>query len=133
MVAVVGIHGVAQQFRGGYQLGSVWYDALRDGLVAAGHPVVAEALAPTDVGVAFFGNLFRPRGSMAVQTVVLCRGYQSVRRDLLTAFFRGRGGAGRSLGVRRGRWAGRPAFRSCWTGWRSPDFARIAQRRSSAT
>ena len=54
--------GIAQQFRGGYQLGSVWYDAVRDGLTVAGHRAVAEALAPTDVEVAFFGNLFRPSG-----------------------------------------------------------------------
>src|SRR6266487_139341 len=35
MAAIVGVHGIAQQFKGGYQLGSVWFDALRDGVAAA--------------------------------------------------------------------------------------------------
>jgi hypothetical protein len=64
MAAIVGVHGIAQQFRGGYQLASVWYDAVRDGLVAAGFRQAAEALAPSDLRVAFFGDLFRPQGAM---------------------------------------------------------------------
>lgn len=67
MAAIVGIHGIAQQFEGGYQLGSVWYNALRDGLVASGHGPIAEALAPADVRLVFFGDLFRPPGTMSVQ------------------------------------------------------------------
>ena len=67
MAAIVGIHGIAQQFQGGYQLGSVWYNAVRDGLVAAGHGPIAEALAPANVRVVFFGDLFRPPGTMSVQ------------------------------------------------------------------
>ena len=67
MAAIVGIHGIAQQFAGGYQLTSVWYDALRDGLVAAGHRAAADALAVNDIRVAFFGDLFRPPGVMAAQ------------------------------------------------------------------
>jgi hypothetical protein len=35
MAAIVGVHGIAQQFRGGFQLRSAWFDALRDGLAAA--------------------------------------------------------------------------------------------------
>ena len=50
MAGIVGIHGIAQQFRGSYQLGSVWYDALRDGLVAVGYRQVAEVLASTSYG-----------------------------------------------------------------------------------
>lgn len=65
MAAVVGVHGIAQQFRGGYQLGTVWFDGLRDGLAAAGYEPVASALAPTDIRVAFFGDLFRPPGAKA--------------------------------------------------------------------
>ena len=65
MAAVVGVHGIAQQFRGGYQLGTVWFDGLRDGLAVAGYEPVASALAPTDIRVAFFGDLFRPPGAKA--------------------------------------------------------------------
>jgi hypothetical protein len=65
MAAIVGVHGIAQQFRGGYQLRSAWFDALRDGLAAAGFRATADRLAETDVRVAFFGDLFRPDGAMA--------------------------------------------------------------------
>jgi len=65
MAVIVGVHGIAQQFKGGYQLGSVWFDALRDGLKAAGYRAAADALAPTDLRVAFFGDLFRPKGAKA--------------------------------------------------------------------
>lgn len=65
MAAVVGVHGIAQQFRGGYQLGSEWFDGLRDGLAAAGYEPVASALSRTDIRVAFFGDLFRPPGAKA--------------------------------------------------------------------
>src|SRR5207245_2434354 len=43
MALIVGVHGIGQQFGGGYQLGSVWYDALRDGLSAAGYRLFAVA------------------------------------------------------------------------------------------
>jgi hypothetical protein len=65
MPRVLGVHGIAQQFKGGYQLGTVWFDALRDGLVAAGYGPSARALASADVRVAFFGDLFPPEGAMA--------------------------------------------------------------------
>ncbi len=65
MAVVVGVHGIAQQFKGGYQLGSVWFDALRDGLAAAGFRATADGLAESDLQVAFFGELFRPDGAMA--------------------------------------------------------------------
>jgi hypothetical protein len=65
MPRMLGVHGIAQQFKGGYQLGTVWFDALRDGLVAAGYRPLADSLMPTDVRVAFFGDLFRPKGAMA--------------------------------------------------------------------
>ena len=89
VAAIVGIHGIAQQFRGGYQLGTVWYDALRDGLAAADHRPVAEGLAPTDVRVAFFGDLFRPRGAMAVSEPPFSAAdiEPGPERELLTAFF----------------------------------------------
>jgi len=62
---IVGIHGIAQQYRGPYQLADVWLSGIRDGLFAAGHDDTARALSPEDVRVAFFGDLFRPPGTMA--------------------------------------------------------------------
>jgi hypothetical protein len=35
MAVIVGVHGIAQQFKGGYKPGSAWFDALHDGLAAA--------------------------------------------------------------------------------------------------
>ena len=64
MAVIVGIHGIAQQFKGGYELGSVWFDALRDGLAAAGCGATADTLTPASLRVAYFGNLFRPTGAM---------------------------------------------------------------------
>lgn len=65
MALVVGIHGIAQQYRGGPELTRVWFDALRGGLEVAGYRATADGLAETDVRVAFFGDLFRPRGAKA--------------------------------------------------------------------
>ncbi len=65
MPRVLGVHGIAQQFKGSYQLGAIWFDALRDGLVASSYRALASALTPTDVRVAFFGDLFRSKGSLA--------------------------------------------------------------------
>ncbi len=65
MPVIVGIHGIAQQYRGPYQLAVVWLSGIRDGLFAAGHDGTAGALSPEDVRVAFFGDLFRPPGTMA--------------------------------------------------------------------
>lgn len=48
-------------------MASVWIDGVKDGLTAAGHRAKAESLAASDVRVAFFGDLFRPPGSMAAQ------------------------------------------------------------------
>ena len=67
MAVIVGVHGIAQQYSGGMELASVWFDALRDGLIAAGYRAKANALMPGDLRVAFFGDLFRPAGAMAAQ------------------------------------------------------------------
>ena len=90
MAAVVGVHGIAQQFGGGYQLGAVWYDALRDGLSAAGYRLAADALGPADVRVAFFGGLFRPSGTMAAQNPPFSAAdvRPGLERDLLAEFYR---------------------------------------------
>ena len=132
MGTIVGIHGIAQQFRGGYQLGSVWYDAVRDGLTVAGHRAVAEALAPTDVEVAFFGNLFRPSGSMAVQEPPFSAAdvQSGAERDLLTVFYEAAVAKDSSLGVPEGAMpAGRAAVQVMLQRLaRSPTFARMAER-----
>jgi len=132
MAGIVGVHGIAQQFRGGYQLGSVWYDAVRDGLVAAGYRPVAEALASTDLGVAFFGDLFRPSGSMAVQEPPFSAAdvQPGAERDLLTAFYQAAMAQDPSLGVPEGAMGpGRAAVQVMLAALaHCPTFARIAQR-----
>ena len=65
MPRLLGVRGTAQQYRSGPELTRVWLDALRGGLEAAGFRATADGLADTDVRVAFFGHLFRPRGAMA--------------------------------------------------------------------
>jgi pimeloyl-ACP methyl ester carboxylesterase len=65
MPRVLGVHGIAQQYRSGPELTRVWSDALRGGLEVAGFRGKADGLGETDVRVAFFGDLFRPRGAMA--------------------------------------------------------------------
>jgi hypothetical protein len=128
MAAIVGIHGFAQQFRGGYQLGSVWYNALRDGLVAAGRRQVAEALAPADVRVVFFGDLFR---SMALDEVPFSAA--DVRPgpewDLLDEWYRAAVARDLSVDVSQGAMpAGRAGAEVMLDGLaRSATFARIAQ------
>lgn len=89
MAAVVGVHGIAQQFGGGYELGTVWYDALRDGLSAAGYRPAADALVPPDLRLAFFGGLFRPSGVMAAQEPPFSAAdvEPGLERDLLTEFY----------------------------------------------
>ena len=64
MSTIVGIHGIAQQYRGGNELRAEWLPALKDGLIAAGRRDVSDAVCDTDLRVSFFGNLFRPRGAM---------------------------------------------------------------------
>jgi hypothetical protein len=89
MAKIVGIHGIGQQFGGAYELGAVWYNAIRDGLDRAGHQSTAKALAPGDVRVAFFGDLFRPAGTMAVgappYTAAAVK--QGTERDLLERWY----------------------------------------------
>lgn len=65
MPRVLGVHGIAQQYRSGPELTRVWSDALRGGLEVAGFRATADGLAEAGVRVAFFGDLFRPREAMA--------------------------------------------------------------------
>ena len=132
MAAIVGVHGIAQQFRGGYQLGAVWYQALRDGLVAAGHRPAAEALAPADVHVAFFGELFRPPGAMPAQEPPFTPAdvQPGQERDLLAAFFMAAAARDPLLAAPEGAMGlGHTTVKMMLERLaRSPTFARIAQR-----
>jgi hypothetical protein len=60
MARILGIHGIAQQYRGGPQLTNQWWLAMRGGLEASGHREVADGLGENDVRVVFYGDLFRP-------------------------------------------------------------------------
>ncbi len=62
MTRIVGIHGIAQQVRGPEVLRAVWAPALRDGVALSGAKPPDEA----DLEIAFYGNLFRPRGGKAI-------------------------------------------------------------------
>jgi hypothetical protein len=132
MAAMVGIHGIAQQFKGGYQLGTVWFDALRDGLVAAGYRPVADALAPGDLRVAYFGDLFRPPVAMAAQEPPFSAAdvQPGLERDLLGELYRAAIGQDPSLGPLPGSMGpGRASAQVMLERLlRSGTFARVAQR-----
>ena len=132
MAKIVGIHGIAQQFVGAYQLGTAWYDAIRDGLERAGHRSEAEALVPGDVRVAFFGDLFRPPGAMAggepPYTPADVR--PGPERDLLERWFEAAVEQDSSLGPPEGALgAGRVAVQAMlYRLLKSRTFAGVAQR-----
>ncbi len=56
---VVCVHGIGQQVLGGETLLGQWLPALRDGVTHAG---AAGTVADRDVGMAFYGDVFRPAG-----------------------------------------------------------------------
>jgi hypothetical protein len=64
MGLIVGVHGIGQQYKGGSTLREVWLPAIQDGMTAAGQGEKSRALKLDDVTVGFFGDLFRPRGSL---------------------------------------------------------------------
>ncbi|WP_338760916.1 hypothetical protein V7968_32640 [Nocardia vulneris] len=64
MALIVGIHGMAQQYRSGYELVEEWLPALRGGLAAADHKDLADSVNDSNVRVCFFGELFRPRAAL---------------------------------------------------------------------
>jgi hypothetical protein len=101
MAGIVGVHGIAQQFGGGYQLGAAWFTAIRDGLAAAGHAKSAEALASDDVRVAFYGDLFRPPGAMTVADPPFSAAdiESGPERDLLAAWYQAAVARDPALGV----------------------------------
>lgn len=57
MTRVVLVHGIAQQHKGPHTLLTDWYPALHDGVTLSGATLPRE-----DVGMAFYGDLFRPPG-----------------------------------------------------------------------
>jgi hypothetical protein len=132
MAAIVGIHGIAQQFKGGYQLGTAWFDALRDGLVAAGSRTAADALAPGDLRVAYFGDLFRPPGAMAAQEPPFSAAdiQPGLERDLLAELYQAAIAQDPSLGPPTGSMgAGKAAVQVMLERLlRSGTFAWVAQR-----
>lgn len=62
MALVVGVHGIAQEVKGAEVLASIWAPALRDGIRMAG----GTAPDASDISIAFYGDLFRKRGSKAL-------------------------------------------------------------------
>jgi hypothetical protein len=113
-------------------LGTVWFDALRDGLAAARRRTVAVALSPSDLRVAYFGDLFRPPGAMAPQdprydAAEVAAGWE---RELLAELYRAAVTQDASLGPPGGALdAGHTAVRVMLHQLlRSTTFAGIAQR-----
>jgi hypothetical protein len=132
MPRVLGVHGIAQQFKGGYQLGTVWFDALRDGLAAAGCQALADSLVSADVRVAFFGDLFRPKGAMAggEPPYTAADVKPGPERDLLAELYQAAVDQDPSLGPPPGAMGpGRVAAQAMLERLlRSQAFARVAQR-----
>jgi hypothetical protein len=62
MARVVGVHGIAQQVKGPETLAARWVPALRDGVTLSGS-VPPE---PSDVVIAFYGDIFRTPGAKAL-------------------------------------------------------------------
>lgn len=132
MATIVGVHGIAQQFKGGYQLASVWFDALRGGLAAAGYRPVADALTTADLRVAFFGDLFRPEGAMAggEPPYTAANVEPGPERDLLGCWYKAAVEQDPSLGPPQGAMGpGRVAAQAMLERLlRSRTFAQVAQR-----
>jgi hypothetical protein len=64
MPKIVGIHGIGQQYGGGYELRAQWLPSLKDGLKSAGHKDLAAAVGEGDLTVSYFGDLFRKPGAL---------------------------------------------------------------------
>lgn len=132
MAVMVGVHGIAQQFGGGYQLRGVWFNALRDGLAAAGYRSKADALAADDLRVAFFGDLFRPPDAMASQEppYSVADIKPGLENDLLAEWYQAAVAQNPTLGppadaLGKGKVATQVMLARLL---RSPTFARVAER-----
>jgi hypothetical protein len=131
MPEIVGIHGIAQQYRGPFQLADAWLAGIRDGLFAAGHDATARALSPEDLRIAFFGDLFRPPGTMAATdppyTATDVR--PGPERDFLAAIYAAAVAGDPALGEPDGAMAGIASVQFMLARLaRSKTFARVAQR-----
>lgn len=62
MARVVGVHGIAQQVKGPETLAASWVPALRDGVRLSG----SAPPEPSDVVIAFYGDIFRKPGAKAL-------------------------------------------------------------------
>jgi hypothetical protein len=60
MARVVCVHGIGNQLTGEQSLLKDWYPALADGMTRA----TAAVVEPVEVGMAFYGDLFRPAGEL---------------------------------------------------------------------
>jgi hypothetical protein len=107
MPRVLGVRGIAQQYRSGPELTRRWLDALRGGLEMAGFRAMADGLAETDVRVAFFGDLFRPQGALTggEPPYTAADVGLGLEKDLLMRWYEAAVEQDPSLGPRRGRWA----------------------------
>jgi hypothetical protein len=132
MPRVLGVHGIGQQYRSGPELTRGWWEALRGGLEVAGFRATANNLAETDLRVAFFGDLFRPKGALAGGEPPYTPAdlQPGPERDLLQAWYDAAVAQNPSLGPPEGALgAGRRAAQAMVERLlRSPTFARVAQR-----
>jgi hypothetical protein len=65
VASIVGVHGIGQQVKGPEVVRAAWAPALRDGVRLAGGKPPAEA----DIGIAFYGDLFRKKGKSVGEPV----------------------------------------------------------------
>jgi hypothetical protein len=89
MARIVAVHGIAQQLEGEDTLAAGWLPALRSGLRRAGVPA-RQLPGDDDLAMAFYGDLFRRRGTMAVGAPPLDAGDvdQGVEQELLELWWR---------------------------------------------
>jgi pimeloyl-ACP methyl ester carboxylesterase len=132
MPRVLGVHGIAQQYRSGPELTRGWWEALRGGLEVAGFRPTADNLAEADVRVAFFGDLFRPQEALAggAPPYTSADLQPGPERDLLQAWYQAAVAQDPSLGPPPGALGpGRVAAQAMVERLlRSRSFARVAQR-----
>jgi hypothetical protein len=83
MPRILAVHGIAQQYVGSDTLRSAWLPALRDGLSRTG-----ARLADDDLVCAFYGDLFRKRGTMSLRDPPYdWRDVDAAERELLEAWW----------------------------------------------
>jgi hypothetical protein len=89
MAKIVAVHGIAKQLEGEDTLAASWLPALRSGLRRAGVPT-SRLPGDDDLAVAFYGDLFRRRGTMAIGEPPLDAGDvdQGDERELLELWWR---------------------------------------------